>query len=209
MVMTGDPVLECRGLQKAYGKIEVLKGCDLKVFPGELVGLVGENGSGKTTLIRCVLGFAKPSGGSTDIEGRIGYCPQENILNHAYTVREHLELAETIYAQHGSLDPGFLRDLVSRFRLEKYLDRSIGALSGGSRQKVLFLTSILHRPDLLLLDEPYEGFDWKMYLTFWDTIRHLCDASASVLLITHFVYDRDRFDRIYELRDGKTYVEEV
>lgn len=205
--MTSEPVCKCEGVYKSYGRNQVLKGCDLQIHRGELTGLVGENGSGKTTLIRCMLGYTEPSQGAIHLSGRIGYCPQEDVLNHRFTVREHLQLATSIYERHGSVDRAFVKTLVTQFQLEEYLDYLIGDLSGGTRQKVLFLTSILHKPDLLLLDEPYEGFDWRTYLTFWDTLHRIFHSGTAVLIVTHLIHDRDRFDRIYELRGGKIYTE--
>jgi len=83
------------------------------------------------------------------------------------------------------------------------LRTSIGDLSSGTYQKVKFLTSIYHSPRLIILDEPYDGFDWRMYLVFWEIIEELKSQGAAILMISHLIYDREKFDRIYELKEGR------
>lgn len=201
--MSADPLLLCEGVWKSWGRRTVLSGCTLSLGPGELVGLVGENGAGKTTLLRCVLGFARPDRGLVRISGRVGYCPQETCLHASYTVREHLGLACAIYRRHTSVDVARLDGLVERFRLGPALDQTMGTLSGGTRQKVKLLTALLHAPTLLLMDEPYDGFDWQTYLLFWDVVREMRSSGAGTLLVTHFVHDRTNLDRVHELREGR------
>lgn len=203
--MNKHTICECRHLTKSYGRNRVLKDCNITVRSGELAGLVGENGSGKTTLIRCLLGYAPPDSGSITLKGSIGYCPQEEVMNRVFTVREHLGLIWNIYAQHCNLNEDFLNHLIEVFRLKDYLDQIIGKLSGGTRQKIQFLGSILHQPSLLLLDEPYGGFDWEMYLAFWNIVDDLRNGGTGILIITHFLYDQQRFDQIYHLKNGMLY----
>jgi ABC-type multidrug transport system ATPase subunit len=204
--MSPETRCRCKGLAKSYGRLKVLNDCSLDIAPGELVGLVGENGSGKTTLVRCLLGFTRPSAGTIEIGGRIGYCPQESFLNRSFTVREHLGFVQRVYGRHDEVDPDYLSGLVDRMRLREYETRLIRDLSEGTRQKLQFVTAIMHRPDLVLMDEPYSGFDWSMYLAFWEVVEELCAGGAAVLLVTHFVYDRQRFERIHELIEGKLHV---
>ncbi len=201
--MSAEPLLRCEDVAKSFGKTEVLRGCTLRVGPGELVGLVGENGAGKTTLLRCVLGFLRPSRGSVALSGRVGYCPQETSLHAAYTVREHLGLSCAIYARHTAVDLSRVDGLVERFRLGPALDQTMGTLSGGTRQKVKLLTALLHAPTLLLMDEPYDGFDWQTYLLFWEVVAAMRSAGSGALLVTHFVHDRTRLDRVHELCEGR------
>jgi ABC-type multidrug transport system ATPase subunit len=204
--MSPDTRCRCEGLAKSYGRLEVLRDCSLSIGSGELVGLVGENGSGKSTLVRCLLGFTRPSAGTVEIGGRIGYCPQESYLNRSFTVREHLGLVKRVYGRHGEIDPDYLESLLERTRLREYETRLIRDLSEGTRQKLQFVTAIMHRPNLVLMDEPYSGFDWNMYLAFWEVVEELCGDGTAVLLVTHFVYDRQRFDRIHELIEGRLHV---
>lgn len=201
--MSQQTLCECRDLKKSYSNNRVLTGCNFTLQKGELVGLVGENGSGKSTLVRCLLGYTTPDSGDIEMHVRPGYCPQNEIMNSVYTLDEHLLLMQDIYKQRFDLDSAYIQHLIRTFNLEEYLNQQIGNLSGGTRRKVQFITSILHQPSLLLLDEPYGGFDWEMYLVFWDVLDELCKAGTGVLLITHFVYDNDRFNRIYHLKNGQ------
>jgi ABC-2 type transport system ATP-binding protein len=201
--MRAERLCSCTGLAKSYGARRVLRGCTLRVDAGEIVGVVGENGAGKSTLVRCLLGHARPSAGAIEVPASVGYCPQEAWLNGAYTVREHLEFARAIYAQRAAIDAPFVFALLVRLGLHGLLDDRIGTLSGGTRQKVAFLTSVMHRPALLVLDEPYDGFDWSTYLVFWSLLEDLRGRGTGALLITHRIHDRERCDRIYALRKGR------
>ncbi len=195
--------LVCFNLHKSYGRLQVLRGCSLELQKGDFVGLVGENGSGKTTFVRCILGFSKADSGNINLKGALGYCPQANILNRRYRVYEHFKLMEAIYAQYNSLDPGFVEANIDRLQLRPFLETGISDLSSGTYQKVKFLTSIYHSPQLIILDEPYDGFDWRMYLAFWEIIKDLRSRGAAILMISHLIYDREKFDRIFELREGR------
>jgi ABC-type multidrug transport system ATPase subunit len=85
----------------------------------------------------------------------------------------------------------------------------VGQLSGGTRQKLNLALAVMHDPDLLLLDEPYQGFDWETYLRFWDLVDETRDRGRAVLVITHLVFDEERFDAIYKIEDGQTVMREV
>ena len=197
------PLCSCVDLHLSYGRHCVLDGCDLSVSAQEVVGLAGENGSGKSTLVKCLLGFVRPSAGRVHCDARVGYCPQEDYLHRSYTVAEHLALVGSLRRGGQPLDTGFVGHCIATLKLERYLAYPIRKLSGGTYQKVKLLTAIAHRPALLVLDEPTDGFDWSMYLVFWDLMAELVGRGSGVLMISHLLHDRDRFDRIYELRDGK------
>ena len=193
----------CVGLRLDFGKSRVLDECSLHVNRGQIVGLTGENGSGKSTLVKCLLGFQKPTAGEVACHPRAGYCPQENYLHRSYTVSEHLALVASLRRGGEALNEAYARRCVDTLKLDRYMDYPIRKLSGGTYQKLKFLTAILHRPPLMILDEPTDGFDWTMYLVFWDLLRELARAGTGVLMISHLLLDRERFDRIYDLREGK------
>lgn len=199
-----DPYrLFCHDIRKSFGRHQVLKGCSLELRGADFVGLVGENGSGKSTFVRCVMGFTSPNSGAVKINGSVGYCPQDNVLNRRFRVSEHFELIEAIYGGHNSVDRDFIHINIDRLKLRPYLNSSINNLSSGTYQKVKFLTSIFHSPKLVILDEPYDGFDWRMYLIFWEIIKDLKSRGSAILMISHLIYDREKFDQIYELREGR------
>lgn len=194
--------LVCKDIKKSFGRKRVLRGCSLELKEEEFIGLVGENGSGKSTFVRCLLGFTRPDSGKVTLKGPVGYCPQENFLNRRYRVSEHLKLAEAIYSTHNTVDHRFVDTSLDRLKLRPFLRTSIGDLSSGTYQKVKFLTSIYHSPKLIILDEPYDGFDWQMYQVFWGIIEDLKSNGAAILMISHLIYDHERFDRIFEIKEG-------
>lgn len=195
--------LACQGVRKSYGRRMVLEDCGIAVASGEIVALVGANGSGKSTLLRCLLGFTRPDEGEVQLNRHLGYCPQDNYLDHRLTVSEHFELTAAILQRTWKVSPAWRESLIERFELGSHLHMLIGDLSGGTYQKVKFLTSVLHEPKLLLCDEPCDGFDWAMYETYWSLIRELRAAGAAILTITHMAHERERFHRILTLRDGR------
>lgn len=195
----------CVDVDVSYGRHRVIEDCSLEVAERQVLGLTGENGSGKSTLVKCLLGFLKPSAGSVYCDPRVGYCPQENYLHRVYTVAEHLQLIASLRRGDMHVQPAWLERCLSILKLERYLDYPARKLSGGTYQKVKLLTAIAHRPPLLILDEPTDGFDWAMYLVFWDLVRDLVAAGSGVLMISHLLHDRERFDRICELREGRLY----
>jgi ABC-2 type transport system ATP-binding protein len=119
------------------------------------------------------------------------------------TVREHFELFATAY-ELGAEEVGRTRErLLGALQFEPYLDYRVEELSGATRQKLNLALSLMHDPDLLLLDEPYSGFDWETYLRFWEMSAELRDRGMSILIVSHLISERDRLDRVYELRDGR------
>ncbi len=191
-----------RGWRKSENR--VLTDANLIVRPGEVVGLVGENGSGKSTLMKILVGALDSNGGRVDIQGTYGYCPQEPILYERLTCDEHFELFGEAYG----LDVGEIErsrtNIYTVLGFEGYRDSRTEELSGGTKAKLNLGLALLHDPDILLLDEPYAGFDWDTYLRFWQLTQERRDAGRAVLIISHFVADEERFDRIVHLKNGET-----
>lgn len=193
-------VLSAHGIRKAFRRHQVLTGVDLDIGAGELVAVVGENGSGKSTLLRILAGDLRPDAGRVTIRGRIGYCPQAVVLDEALTVDQHLRYFQVAYGI-ASLDRA--EELIGRLGYARFRSEPVGTLSGGTRQKLSLTLALLHDPVVLLLDEPYQGFDWETYLAFWDLTDELREAGTATVVITHLVFEDKRFDRICHLRDGQ------
>jgi ABC-type multidrug transport system ATPase subunit len=187
--------------------VEVLKGADLEIGAGELVGLVGENGSGKSTLMQIVVGLLSRDGGEVERPGRLGYCPQIPMVWDKLTVGEHFQLFGRAYGLDQEAAHRTERGLLDELHFERYRDFRLEQVSGGTRQKLNLALALMHEPELLLLDEPYAGFDWETYLHFWEMAERRRDAGMGILIVSHLLAERERLDRIYSLIEGRTVVE--
>ncbi|EDY55652.1 ATP-binding cassette domain-containing protein [Streptomyces sp. SID5470] len=185
---------------KSYGRRPVLRGVDLVVPAGALVGIVGENGAGKTTLLRTVIGELVPDRGKVNRVGEAGYCPQEAVVNPLLSVAQHLELFRVA---HELADVKRARELLAILGYAEPLEQRVGTLSGGTQQKVNLVLALMHDPPLLVLDEPYQGFDWHTHERFWELARHLKERGQSIVVVSHLIHDLAHFDTVLELRDGK------
>jgi ABC-type multidrug transport system ATPase subunit len=202
-------VLRVEGLEKSFHRgvlrrrrVEVLRGTSLMVCSGELVGLVGENGSGKSTLMQIVVGLLGRDGGGVERVGRLGYCPQVPMLWDKLTVDEHFALFARAYGLDDATRLGAVADLLAELSFERYRTYRVEELSGGTRQKLNLALALMHRPKLLLLDEPYSGFDWETYVRFWEIADRRRAEGMGILIVSHFLAERERLDRVYELKNG-------
>jgi ABC-2 type transport system ATP-binding protein len=195
------PVLRCARVTKAYRRTAVLRGIDLQVAPGESVAIVGENGSGKSTLLQVCAGIKRPDSGSVECVERVGFCPQEPGLVALLTISEHIRLAAA-----GTPDPsaaaGRMLDLLGELHLGTDRAQPTAQLSGGQRQKLNVALTMANDPQLILLDEPYQGFDHGSYLDLWNLIAGWTSEGRSVVVITHLLAEHNRVDRVLTLREG-------
>ena len=204
-------VLTVIGVSKRYHagppwnrrRIDILDDLSLEVHQGELVGLVGENGSGKSTLMQIVVGMIGRDRGSVERPGRLGYCPQRALLWDKLTVNEHFELFATAYQMPKDAGLQAANQMLEELQFTKYARFRVEQLSGGTKQKLNLALALMHDPDLLLLDEPYSGFDWETYLRFWEMSERRRDGGMGILIVSHLLAERERLDRVYELRGGK------
>jgi ABC-2 type transport system ATP-binding protein len=184
-------------------RIDVLDGLSLEVHGGELVGLVGENGSGKSTLMQMIVGLVGRDTGSIDRPERLGYCPQLPLLWDKLTVAEHFALFATAYSMTEDEGSAAASSMLDELQFSRYGGYRVEQLSGGTRQKLNLALAMMHEPQLLLLDEPYSGFDWETYLKFWEMSVRRREQGMGILIVSHLLAERERLDRVYELRDGK------
>ena len=203
-------VLRVESLEKSFHRglvrrrrVDVLDGASLTVCSGELVGLVGENGSGKSTLMQIVVGLLGRDGGDVERLGRVGYCPQVPMLWDKLTVDEHFTLFGRAYDLNDEARDAAVTALLVELNFERYRRYRVEELSGGTRQKLNLALALMHEPQLLLLDEPYSGFDWETYIHFWEMAERRRADGMGILIVSHFLAERERLNRVYELRDGK------
>jgi len=192
-----------RGAPWRRRRVHVLRGAGLVVGPGEFVGLVGENGSGKSTLMQVIVGLLGRDSGTVQRPARLGYCPQLPLLWDKLTVNEHFELFAEAYGLDSGRATGSRDGLLDELQFAKYAGYRVEELSGGTRQKLNLALALLHEPQLLLLDEPYSGFDWETYLRFWEMAERRRQDGMAILIVSHLLAERERLTRVYELREGR------
>jgi len=196
---TGDadtPLLEVRGAERAFGGRPALRGIDLRLRPGEIYGLLGPNGAGKTSLIRAICGRLRLDGGSVRLRGqdparhaearrRLGLVPQDIALYPDLTARENLEVFGRLLGLSAREARSSASSALDTIGLAERADDRLGALSGGMRRRVNIAAGILHRPEVLLLDEPTVGVDPSAREGIHDLLRRLWKDGLAVLLTTH------------------------
>ena len=192
-------VLRLRDVSVRRGRRTVLSGINLTIRRGEVVAVVGANGAGKSTLLQLCAGLLRASGGRIERTPNFGYAPQLDSLAPLLTVDEHLRLfgAARGIRQGRSISTG--RRLLTRLGWTARGDQTAGTLSGGTQQKLNVALAQLDAPDLLLLDEPYQGLDALAYEDLWALISAWRTSGAGVLLVTHLLRDVDLVDRVVEL----------
>jgi len=212
-----DYVIDVHGLSKSFGARRVVTGLTLQVTKGEVCGFLGANGSGKTTTIRMLCGLLKPDSGqgtclgldivrdAAAIRRQIGYMTQRFSYYEDLTVTENLELVAGVYEM---AEPQAAVAAVTVWMdLTDYADDLAGNLSGGWKQRLALAACMLHRPKVLLLDEPTAGVDAKARREFWDRIHDMAAEGLTVLVSTHYMDEAERCNRIVYLSNGRIVVE--
>ena len=201
-----SPLAECAGVTRRFGPFTAVDHVDLRVQPGEIVGLLGANGAGKTTLVRVLLGLLPASAGRVALFGeppsrgtrrRIGYVPQGLGLYDDLTAAENLRFAACVFgsaAPVAPVPPG-------------YAATPVGRLPLGLQRRVAFTQALSHRPDLLILDEPTSGVDPLGRARLWETISAAADGGAGVLVTTHYMEEAAECGRLVIMADGRVVAE--
>jgi ABC-2 type transport system ATP-binding protein len=206
---SGAPLLEAEHVAKRFGRNRVLVDASLTAWPGQVVAILGENGSGKSTLLNILAGTTAADRGRVRRAGAAGYCPQDCVLYPQLTPDEHFELFASAYRLTREHARRRADELYDKLVFGAHRRTQVQHLSGGTRQKLNLSLAVLHDPPLLLLDEPYSGFDIETYHRFVALSDDARAAGKAVILITHLVFERQRFDAIYRLREGGLHAEPV
>jgi ABC-2 type transport system ATP-binding protein len=209
----GAPVIEVQEISKSFAGRNVVDTLSLRVGPGEIYGFLGPNGSGKTTFIRMLCGLLRPDAGSgfclgfdirkepEKIKPLVGYMAQNFSLYEDLSVRENLNFMGRIY---GLRDLKFLvEESLERMGLAPFAGQLAGTLSGGWKQRLALTACLLHKPRLLLLDEPTAGVDPKARRDFWDDIYLLSEQGITSLISTHYMDEAERCHRLAYLSYGR------
>tara|TARA_Y100001968_G_scaffold307938_1_gene326200 strand:- start:496 stop:1509 length:1014 start_codon:yes stop_codon:yes gene_type:complete len=193
------PVIELQKLVKAYGSVMALNGLNLQVPHGCLYGLLGPNGAGKTTTLRILCTLLEPDSGRVLIAGidasqnpravrrNIGYVAQEVAIDKILTGRELLELQADLYHLEANLKNKRISQLITNLNMDEWVDRRCGTYSGGMRRKLDLASGLIHRPKVLILDEPTVGLDIESRTAIWQLLRELKDDGTTILLSSHYL----------------------
>ncbi|MEU7007033.1 ATP-binding cassette domain-containing protein [Streptomyces sp. NPDC046332] len=214
------PISSTAGLARTFqtknGPVEAVRGIDLTVRPGEILGLLGPNGAGKTTTLRMLTTLLPPTGGVATVAGhdlladpaavrqRIGYVAQAGGVDPQETVRSELVIQGRLYRLSRTDAAARAEELARELGLTDLLDRSTAALSGGQRRRLDIALGLTHRPDVLFLDEPTTGLDPGSRADLWALVRRLRDEhGTTVVLTTHYLDEADALaDRLVIVDKG-------
>ncbi|WP_326555070.1 ATP-binding cassette domain-containing protein [Micromonospora sp. NBC_01813] len=195
----GPVRLDVRDVSKRYRRRTVLDRVRLTVRAGEIAAIVGANGSGKSTLLRICAGLASPDSGSVRVHGTFGYCPQDGGTADFLHPDEHFTLVGAGRRLTRAQSRAAGRAQAAVLDWDAATEVQARHLSGGTRQKLNLVLAGLGDPDLLLLDEPYQGFDRGTYLDFWHQVWRWRDAGKAIVVVTHLLNQLDRVDRVLDL----------
>lgn len=207
-----ETILSVRDIRKTFGKVKAVDGVSFDVKRGSITGLLGRNGAGKTTTIRMITGIFYPDSGEIDWHGesaadqfqdRLGYLPEERGLYKQMKILEHLMFLAEIKSRKASEVKDAAEKWLRRFELWEKKDSKIEELSKGNQQKIQLIATLLHDPELIILDEPMSGLDPVNVVLVRNIIRELRDEGMTILLSTHMMGEAEKLaDQIVLIHDG-------
>ncbi len=205
--------VDIEGIRKNFGGLRALDGVNLHIRTGEIYGLLGPNGAGKTTLIRAIVGLVAPDAGTVTVLGRrmpdvdnlrnVGYMTQQAALYPGLSVEENLEFFAAI---NGAEKQG-VTDALKLVRLDDRRKSVVATLSGGMRQRCSLACALVHKPKLLLLDEPTVGVDPQLRVQFWEDFRRMAESGTTIIVSSHVMDEAERCQRLGLIQYGKVLAE--
>jgi len=206
--------IEVREVSKRYGSVRALSGVSLKIEQGEFFGLLGPNGAGKTTLISLLAGLGRPDNGTLEVMGHdvvrdyrrarraLGVVPQELVFDPFFTVRETLRIQSGYFGLRRN--DAWIDQILERLDLTAKANSNMRSLSGGMKRRVLVGQALVHRPPVIILDEPTAGVDVELRQGLWRFIRELNEAGHTIVLTTHYLEEAEALcGRIAMLKQGQ------
>ncbi len=210
-----ETIIEIRSLTKRFGELTAVDHLDLTVAKGEIFGLVGPDGAGKTTTLRMLCGLMDPSEGSARVAGhdvardsravkdQIGYMAQRFGLYQDLTVEENMVFYADLFGITGETRAQLTAQLLRMTRMEPFRTRPAGQLSGGMKQKLALMCTLLHRPRILFLDEPTNGVDPVSRRDFWAILYQLLKDGITIFMTTAYLDEAERCNRVGLMHKGK------
>jgi ABC-2 type transport system ATP-binding protein len=208
------PAIKIRQVHKHFGTLHALRGIDLEIQQGEFFGLLGPNGAGKTTLISMLAGLTRADGGQVEVMGfdvardyraarmALGVVPQELVYDPFFTVRETLEIQSGYFGLRRNA--AWIDELLHNLSLTDKADTYTRQLSGGMKRRVLVAQALVHKPPVIVLDEPTAGVDVELRQTLWAFIRQLNRDGHTIMLTTHYLEEAETLcNRIAMLKEGQ------
>ena len=209
-------MIELRGLTKRYGNFTAVDGVDLTVPAGEIFGFLGPNGAGKTTTLRMIAGILQPSAGTVTIGGvdlakdpmnaksKLGFIPDRPFIYEKLTGSEFLTFVAGLYGQEGEEIERRSAELLGLFDLEEWADELVESYSHGMRQKLIIASAFIHRPEVIVVDEPMVGLDPKAARILKDLFREFVSRDQTIMMSTHTLEVAESLcDRIAIIQSGK------
>ena len=206
--------VEVRGVEKRFGALRALAGISLEIEQGEFFALLGPNGAGKTTLISALGGLATPDSGSLAVMGHdvrrdyrearraVGIVPQEIVFDPFFTVRETLEIQSGYFGLRRN--GPWIDELLEKLALTGKAGANMRSLSGGMKRRVMVAQALVHRPPVIVLDEPTAGVDVELRQALWTFVRSLNAAGHTIVLTTHYLEEAQQLcSRIAMLKEGR------
>jgi ABC-2 type transport system ATP-binding protein len=212
-----EDVIRTEALRKDFGSLHAVAGVDLAIPPGEIYGLLGPNGSGKTTLIRLLIGLLRPTSGRVTLLGRpmpdkpvlsqVGYMTQAVALYEDLSVRDNVAFFAAMYDPAQRVDRARVDEVLALVDLSDRAGNLVRTLSGGMKQRLSLACALVHRPRLLLLDEPTVGVDPQQRVAFWAYFRRLVAEGVTIVISSHVMDEAERCDRLGFMRQGRLLAE--
>jgi ABC-2 type transport system ATP-binding protein len=210
--MSETYAVDVQGASKSFGVYKALNEVTLRVRRGEIYGLLGPNGAGKTTLIRLICGLLEANAGTVTVLGQrmpnvavlrhVGYMTQQAALYPGLSVEENLQFFATISGADGGVNEAL--ELVQLYDRRKSV---VATLSGGMRQRCSLACALVHRPELLLLDEPTVGVDPQLRVQFWESFRRMAQGGTTIIVSSHVMDEADRCQRLGLIQYGRLLAE--
>lgn len=211
---TAEPLILIRDLRMSYGNKTVLNGVDLEAYPGQIIGYIGPNGAGKSTTVKIMLGLVDgyegdvsilgqhPKNGDVEYKRRIGYVPEIAELYDTLTAREYLTFIGELYGLQGQVAADKAQRLAEQLGIGHAFDARIATYSKGMKQKVLLISSLLHNPDILFLDEPLSGLDANSVMVVKELLVLLAAAGKTIFYSSHIMEVVEKISSRIILLDG-------